>query len=531
MFAMSVRSPVVAAVLALVPALGRAQELSITNVHVVDVVRGRILPQQTVLISGNRIRQVDNAPHVSVPAGARVIDGAGKYLMPGLLDMHAHLHLSGRPTEIDMPLFIANGVTGVRVMSAEFMIADCLNPSDECLEAHRDWQRGIEAGRLLGPRLLALGSWAVGGDEEVTRSMPAFFSAATAADGRELARYFKNRGVDFIKVYSDIPREGYLGLAEEARKVALPFAGHQPTALSAIEISNAGQASVEHAVLFLRECFPGADSVRRGLLRLSATDLRRRRVDEYDPQICAPIFDTFKRNSTWYVPTHLTRKMDAFADDSTYRNDPRLRYVPRVQRMRWHDDANGMVRSDTSRAGRRSFMDFYRKGLELTGQAFRAGVPIMLGTDAGDTYVIPGFSVHDELEELVLAGLTPAEALKAATYRGAEYLGRTQELGSVEQGRLADLVLLDGNPLQRIGETRRIHAVIFNGLLLERARLDTLLARVETVAESHPSYRRLLIVGGLGILALLLIFLASRRARATRTQRTRPGQEVPAPTR
>lgn len=523
LFALSVRSTVVTAVLALVPALARAQELAITNAHVVDVVRGRILPGQTVLVSGNRIRQIGDALHVSVPVGARVIEGTGKYLMPGLLDMHAHVHHSGRPTEIDMPLFIANGVTGVRVMRA-----DC-ETSDEhhCLEAHRDWQERIEAGTLLGPRLLALASWAVGGDEEITSSMPAFFKASTAVEGRELARYFKNRGVDFIKVYTGIPREGYLGLAEEARKLSLPFAGHQPAALSLIEISNAGQASVEHAVLFLRDCFPGADSVRRGLLRLSATDLRRRRVDDYDPQICAPIFDTFKRNSTWYVPTHLTRKMDAFADDSAYRNDPRLKYVPRAQRIRWNDDANGMVKSDTSRAGRRSFLDFYRKGLAITGQAFRAGVPIMLGTDAGDTYVFPGFSVHDELEELVLAGLTPAEALQAATYRGAEFLGRTQDLGSVEEGRLADLVLLDANPLERIGNTRRIHAVIFNGLLLERARLDALLARVETAAQSHPLSGPRLIIIGLGILASLLIFFAIRHARAARIRERRRDKESP----
>jgi hypothetical protein len=525
LFALSVRSTVVTAVLALVPALARAQELAITNVHVVDVVRGRILPEQTVVIVVNRIRTVDHFARVSVPAGARVIQGASRYLMPGLLDMHTHLDHSGRPTEIELPLFIANGVTGIRVMRA-----DCRRPDPRdfaCLGAHRDWQRQIEAGMLVGPRLLALASWAVGDADEVTGSMPSFFKATTAADGRELARYFKNRGVDFIKVGSGIPREGYLGLAEEARKLALPFAGHQPTALSSIEISNAGQASVEHAVLFLRECFPGADSVRGGLLRLSARDLRRRRLDEYDPQICAPIFDTFKRNNTWFVPTHLTRKMDAFADDSAYRNDPRLTYVPRTQRIRWNDDANGMVRSDTSRAGRRSFMDFYRKGLAITGQAFRAGVPIMLGTDAGDTYVFPGFSVHDELEELVLAGLTPAEALKAATYRGAEYLGRTQELGSVEEGRLADLVLLDANPLERIGYTRRIQAVIFNGLPLERARLDTLLARAETAAESHPFSGRRLIMVGLAILASLLIFLAIRHARAARIRQRRGDKESP----
>ena len=175
--------------------------------------------------------------------------------------------------------------------------------------------------------------------------------------------------------------------------------------------------------------------------------------------------------------------MDAFADDSAYRNDPRLRFIPTAQRFRWNADASGMVRSDSSPAGRKSFMDVYRKGLELTAAAHRAGVPIMLGTDAGDSFVFPGSSVHDELEELVAAGLSPADALKAATWSGAEFLGRTADLGSVRAGAFADLVLLDANPLDDIRAVRRIHAVIMNGRYLDRSTLDTLLAAVETAAK------------------------------------------------
>jgi imidazolonepropionase-like amidohydrolase len=141
-----------------------------------------------------------------------------------------------------------------------------------------------------------------------------------------------------------------------------------------------------------------------------------------------------------------------------------------------------MVASDSSAAGRRAFMDFYRKGLELTNAAYRAGVPVMLGTDAGDSFVFPGASVHDELEELVKAGLSAAEALKAATLTGVEYLGRTADLGTLESGKLADAVLLDQNPLQNIANVRRIHGVLLNGRYYDRARLDQMLAEVEATA-------------------------------------------------
>ncbi|MEX2284468.1 MAG: amidohydrolase family protein [Gemmatimonadota bacterium] len=387
-----------------------AADLAITNLTVVDVENGRIIPEQVVLIKGNRITVVADAARVRFAMPARVIDGTGKYMMPGLWDMHAHLTLSGRPTTIELPLFVAHGVTGVRVMGA-----NCRRPApglSGCLEAHRDWQQKIERGELIGPRLVALASWPVNGSAGITDSMPPYFKAVTTDDGRQLARYFKQRGVDFIKIYNAVPRAGYLGLADEARKLDLPFAGHEPSTLSAIELSNAGQKSIEHSRAFLMNCFPGADSMRKGLLRLPQTVLRRRMVDEYDARTCA-------------------------------------------------------------------VMDFYRKGLELTNAAYRAGVPIMLGTDAGDSFVFPGASVHDELVELVTAGLSPAEALKAATLSGAEYLGRTADFGAVEPGRFADLLLLDANPLADIRNTRRLHMVLLGGRVFDRQALDALLASVE----------------------------------------------------
>jgi hypothetical protein len=282
-----------------------------------------------------------------------------------------------------------------------------------------------------------------------------------------------------VKVYGNIPREAFFAYADEARKVGLVLMGHEPMEVSAVEASNAGMKSFEHARVFLFNCFPGAAEFRSFIATSGRngpnTAWRRRMVDEYDPKICQEVFTAFVRNKTAYVPTHLTRKMDAFADNPDYRQDPRSKYITKAAWKDWNSDADGMARGDGTPEGRKSYMDFYTKGLEVTGAAHKAGVKVLLGTDSGDSYVFPGFAVHDELQELVKAGLTPAEALKAATWNGAEFLGRTSDFGSIERGKFADLVVLAGNPLTDIGNTQKITAVVLNGRYLDRGALDFLL--------------------------------------------------------
>jgi hypothetical protein len=462
-------------------------ELAITHIAVIDVEQGRVVPGRVVLVKGTRILGVLPAAETRLPATVRVIDGSGKYVMPGLWDMHVHLTLGGNPLQAVMPLFVANGVTGARVMGADRPSA---TPSQTLgLSLHRNWQARIASGEVIGPRIMGLATWAVNGAAGISDSMPAFYKARTREEGQQLARYFKDRGFDFIKVYNNVSREGYLGLTDEARRLGLPFAGHEPASVSALELSAAGQASIEHSRIFLFNCFPGADSLQKGLLRLPQTVRLRRMVDEYDARRCADVFAAFARNRTWITPTHVTRRMDAFADDSAYRNDPRMKYIPLPQQIAWHQDANGMVASDSTAAGRLAFMDFYRKGLSLTNDAYRAGVPVMVGTDAGDSFVFPGSSVHDELGELVKAGLSPAEALRAATLSSASFVQRTSDFGTVQSGRYADLVVLDANPLADIANVRRINAVILNGRVFSRPALDSMLASVETAVRPDAQTR------------------------------------------
>ena len=379
--------------------------------------------------------------------------------------MHAHLGGSGNPLLLELPLFTAHGVTGLRVMGA---------PRDlPGLARMRQLQTATGTGTLVGPRILAIASWAVNGEAGITDSMPPFFKARTREEGRALAQYFKESGYDLIKIYNSVSRDGYLGLTEEARRLGISFGGHEPRALSALELSNAGQKSIEHSRIFLLNCFSGADSLQKGQLP-AGTAVRQRMVDEYDPRVCGEVFRTFARNRTYISPTHVTRRMDAFAHDSAFRNDARMKYIPVRQRLAWLADASGMVASDPSPAGRRSYLDFYRKGLTLTNDAYRAGVPVILGTDAGDSFVFPGASVHDELGELVKAGLSPAEALRAATLTPAQYFDRTAEFGTVAPGRFADLVVARRESARR----HREHAAHPRGdpwgtsVRASRARLD-----------------------------------------------------------
>ena len=447
-------------------------DLMVRSVTVVDVVAGRTIGNRDVLLKGDKIVDVVPSGRVAVPVTARVIDGRGAYVIPGLWDMHAHLFFQLDPVRQQLPLFTAHGVTGIRVMNTPMLTG--------ALARYREVQAQVAKGTLVGPHVLAIGSWSVNGATGVSDAMPAYYKTRTEEEGRQLARHLKDLGYDFIKIYNGIPREGYVGLTDEARRLGIPFAGHEPAPMSAIELSNAGQRSIEHSRIFLLNCWPGADSMRQRLQTAHHSVLRQRMVDEYSPTTCAEVFRTFARNGTYITPTHVTRKMDAFADDGMFRADPRMRFIPVRQQMGWYTDANGMVAADPSPAGRKGFMDFYQKGLTLTAAAHRAGVPIMLGTDAGDSFVIPGASVHDELGELVKAGLSPAEALRAATLSGATFLGRTSEFGSVEAGRAADLVLLDANPLADIANTRRIRTVIRGGRVFERAALDSMLASVES---------------------------------------------------
>jgi Amidohydrolase family len=458
--------------------------LAIAHATVIDATGAVARPDCTVVVTGDRITAIGKSRTLTPPANATVIDATGKFLIPGLWDMHVHWYDPDY-----LPLFLANGVTGARIMWG--------------YPEHHEWRRKIENGSLLGPRLY-IASTLVDGPKPI---WPSSYTASNAAEGRQAVFQAKRDEADFVKVYSLLPRDAYFAIADEARKQNIPFAGHVPIAVTAEEASAAGQKSIEHLIGLLAACSSREDELHQfaqesltqfldtnqsnatsGRLAMLAYFRRETQLglDAYDTNKAAEVFAEFKKNGTWQCPTLTVVRLIPYGGDPSYLSDPRLKYMPADLRNQWTSTNNGRFAvkpPEVVAFGNR----FFRKELELVGAMQCAGVGILAGTDTGNPFCFPGFSLHDELGLLVQAGLTPMQALQAATINPARFMGRERELGTVETGKLADLVLLDANPLADIANTKKINAVVYNGRLYPKSALDEMLAKVETLANPSVS--------------------------------------------
>lgn len=400
----------------MIPAAILAGTLAITGATVIDGT-GAPPHQTTVIVRDGRIAAVGR--NVPIPAEATRIDGRGKFLIPGLWDMHVHLGDSEFDRTVSLATFIANGVTGIRIM--------------EGAPVFRQWRTEVEAGRLTGPRMV-IASPLVGE------------TPLTPDEARAMVRQAKSDNADFIKVHDHLSREAYFAVIEEAKRQQLTVAGHVPPAITAAEAARAGQKSIEHLT---------------GITDHSA-------------------FADFLANGTWQCPTLVMRHHYALLNDPSYANDPRLRFVKPSWRERWQRMTREAGAWPPEEAAKRR--ETIRREDALVGAMQRAGIGILAGTDDANPYAMIGFGLHDELELLVGAGLAPMEALQAATRNAGRFLG--MNAGTIEKGALADLVLLDRNPLEAIGNTRLIRGVIANGRYYDRRALDDMLAEIERTASA-----------------------------------------------
>jgi imidazolonepropionase-like amidohydrolase len=364
--------------------------------------------------------------------------------------------------EVTLPLFIANGITGVRDMGGE-------------LDVLLEWRKEIAAGRLLGPRMVISGPMLDGPQPR----FPSSIAVANSEDGRRAVDDLKRRGADFIKLQSLIPRDAVFAIAEEAHKQHIPFVGHVPDAVRASEASNAGQKSFEHLIGIFEGSSPLEDEFLKGPKGPGKF------LSSYDPARAAKLFALLAKNQTWQCPTLVWERGGNLIEETDFAHDPRAKYVPaywkEVTWKRFTDQVTREFNTDDLGTRRR----FVAKELDVVNEMHRAGVPFLAGTDTPPgVYVFPGFSLHEELQRFVAAGLTPMEALQTATLNPAKFLGMDDRLGTVETGKLADLVLLDANPLDDIRNTQKIAAVIVNGRYLSRSELDKLLAGVEAAAKA-----------------------------------------------
>jgi imidazolonepropionase-like amidohydrolase len=458
--------------------------LLIRHVTVIDGTNRPAQPDRTVVIVDNRISAVENGVSVPVPPGAQVVEARGKYLIPGLWDMHVHMRGPRRGSEVDfvkeneaiLPLYLANGITGVREMGGDIV------------DAVMRWRSEVNSGKRLAPRIATCGPKLDGPRPEWLGSI----AIATPDQARAAVERVKAMGADFVKVYNEvpnIPRDAYLALLDEAKRLKMPVTGHVPLTLTVEEVSQGGQ-SIEHFNEYLPGCIRNEktlkDDLREG--RIGGSTYDSAVIRDYSSKTAAALFRNFAANGTWVTPTLTIARTEAFPRENRPRTDFRRMYLSPLWLKSWtdrDDESYGISQTEASQL-RSHAKKQYRQSLETIRLMRKAGVSLLAGSDSGvsNASTFPGFSLHDELFDLVEAGLTPLEVLQIATVNAAKWLGRIDTIGTVEPGKLADLVLLDANPLLDIHNIRKVRAVIINGQLLDRARLDKMLAEVEASARN-----------------------------------------------
>lgn len=457
-----------------------AQTLVLEHATVIDLVSPKPLKNVSVAIANGRILSV--SPKLKPPPGAQIIDAKGKFLIPGLWDMHMHLGLP----ESFFPMLLANGITGVREMFTGLPL-----PLINQYRARADVPHIVAPGFLDGPLMLNAG-----------QPPPGAFAVATADQARFAVDLIKQGGYDFIKVYSDLPREAYFAIAQEAHAIGIPFAGHVPETVSPLEASEAGQRSQEHLLNIMLACSTNEEALRAERVRvMNSTELSaeaRLRIlgfpdpqglfDTYDKNKAAALFASFVKNGVWQTPTLALLQGFAYGDDLV--KDPQFDFMPESWRKTAHPRDKPYMQDlkpeelEALTLRIRALLDRYK---QLVGDMHKAGVEILAGTDTSLTNpVIPGVGLHHELALLVESGLTPLEALATATKNPAQYFGVLDQLGTVEAGKIADLVLLDANPLADIHNTQKIRAVIMRGRYFNRADLDAQLARAANPLGAPP---------------------------------------------
>jgi imidazolonepropionase-like amidohydrolase len=433
-----------------------------TNVNIVDTRGGPLQEHVTVVVKSGRITGIAPIGLIEESRNTIVINASGKYLIPGLWDMHVHSAFNDPvwDEKTIYPLYIANGITGVRDMGGVL----------ESLEQRR---QHIERGEILGPRIIFAGPFLAGGKGD-SQSI----AVNTPEEARSAVEMLKKKHVDFIKVLS-VPRDVYFAIAEQSKKEHLYFVGHVPSSVSMAEASSAGQRSIEHLSGFALAASSEETQLRQQMLqakdRATYFDAGRRAIETFDPAKASGLIALLAKNNTWQVPTLVWTKTQS---DLEAAPTEFMKYVPASIRSQWK----------TQNTPADQLAEYQRdaaQGPTTVRQMRQAGVRFLAGSDGPDPMVVPGFSLHRELELLVDSGFTPLQALQAATLNPSQFLGIGDKYGTVEKGRIADLVLLDANPLTDIRNTTKIAGVMVEGKYHARENLDRVLATIEAEAATQ----------------------------------------------
>jgi hypothetical protein len=413
----------------------RNDPIAITNVTLIDVASGARQPAMTVLTKAGQISDIGRA--LPLPEGTLRLDGTGKFLIPGLWDMHTHHQATGQDS---LDLFLANGVVGTRDMGSDAVFILPLRDR-------------INRGELLGPEIVAAGPIL----DDAPPDWPFRRRVSNAQDAREAVRDLKSRGLDFIKVHDHTPRDAYFAIADEAPKVGLPFAGHVPFGVTVEEAADSGIKSIEHLANFrvFRECSG---------------------KEPYSAVRCRSLFERLAAKEVWETPTITFSKLipEMFVGKPL----PHVEYASDSLLELTRKNAEA---SNLDEQGLAFFRSNSKTSLVAIRDLFASGNHFLAGCDS----LVPGFCLHDELEEMTMAGLSPLQAIQTATINPAKFLGREKIQGTIEVGKRADLVLLETDPLTDIRNTRRIDSVMVRGQLFLRPEIDRIIA-AHRRAFPHP---------------------------------------------
>ena len=434
-----------------------------------DVETGQVHSNRTVVIVGRMINRIGADNTTDLPPGARVVDGSGKYLIPGLWDTHVHLTPFG---EAVLPVFVAYGVTAVRDAGSTDLVFR--------------WRAEVATGQRLGPRI-----WTSGRMLAETRGAdpgPEWDRVDSPEAARQAVAQRQTEGADFLKIQDSFMKsELWSAIAAEAATRRLRVMGHAPVDLPLATAIRLGLRSIEHTVGLPLALSTSEQRLRERVMRAGSDSARwaalyRADVEALNTQSSSRLtaLATFMRDRGVALSPNLTdSRAMATAGSGRWNNDPRLAMIPPAVRELWRSMAAAATPANT-----RNLQELYHRIPAIVLALHRAGVTILAGTDAWAVYDFPGSDLHSELWHLVQAGLTPLEALRTATLAPARFLKVADSLGSVRPGKLADLVLLDANPLTDIQNTERIAGVVANGRYFDRAALDAIKAEASDAAST-----------------------------------------------
>jgi hypothetical protein len=442
---------------------------AITNVSLIPMTSDTVVTLATVVVRDGRIVAVGPANSVRIPADARHIDGAGKFLMPGLADMHTHLYSDDEAPDSlagdELGVIVANGITAIRLMIG--------TPN------HLVLRRDVESGRLLGPQLWVASPQFTGRNDVNARVV------TTPGEARAAVREVGDAGYDFIKLTLQIPPDVYDAIVDQASRREIPIVGHVDPRVG-VPHALASMQHIDHLDNYLEtvlaDTAPSRASVSdRGVLQPKNWES----IDHVDDRKADAIAGVTARSRTYTTPTLALFKL-AFGlgqSDEEIRSRPDWAMMPPKVRALYLGARERYWRSPPSEARRMRWIAVRNRLVKAIADS---GGRIMAGSDAPEWFLGYGFTLHRELESLVAAGLTPFQALAAATRTPAEFLGATAEWGTIEIGKRADLVLLSANPLRDIRNTKRIESVMVGGRVLERAELDQLIRAGSRLGAAPP---------------------------------------------